>query len=108
MTPVLCRIEDPDEAEDHFIVLRSHCKTLAFVHIAHAQFEVSQGNTRKAASILHKAMTLKAKPVEHLETAMGNLKSGKKELMLVSTEREESPVGKFCMVSNENIVDWSF
>lgn len=37
------RIEDPDEAQDHFIVARSNCKGFAFVHIAHAQFEVSQG-----------------------------------------------------------------
>lgn len=37
------RIEDPDEAQDHFIVARSNCKGFAFVHIAHAQFEVAQG-----------------------------------------------------------------
>lgn len=37
------RIEDPDEAKDHFIVARSNCKGFAFVHIAHAQFEVAQG-----------------------------------------------------------------
>lgn len=37
------RIEDPDEAQDHFIVARSNCKGFALVHIAHAQFEVSQG-----------------------------------------------------------------
>ena len=37
------RIEDPDEAQDHFIVARSNCKGFAFVHTAHAQFEVSQG-----------------------------------------------------------------
>lgn len=39
----LWRIEDPDEAQDHFIVARSNCKGFAFVHIAYAQFEVSQG-----------------------------------------------------------------
>uniref|UniRef100_A0A8C2ZM61 Ttk protein kinase n=1 Tax=Cyclopterus lumpus TaxID=8103 RepID=A0A8C2ZM61_CYCLU len=38
-------IEDPDEAQDHFIVARSNCKDFAFVHVAHAQFEVSQGRT---------------------------------------------------------------
>lgn len=42
------RIEDPDEAQDHFIVARSNCKEFAFVHIAHAQFEVSQGTCRQA------------------------------------------------------------
>lgn len=37
------RIEDPDEALDHFIVARSNCKGFAFVHIAYAQFEATQG-----------------------------------------------------------------
>lgn len=37
------RIEDPDEAQDHFIVARSNCKGFAFVHIAYAQFEATQG-----------------------------------------------------------------
>lgn len=43
ISSVFCRIEDPDEAQDHFIVARSNCKAFAFVHIAYAQFEVSQG-----------------------------------------------------------------
>lgn len=37
------RIEDPDEAEYHFIVAKTNCRGFAFVHIAHAQYEVSQG-----------------------------------------------------------------
>ncbi|XP_043974112.1 dual specificity protein kinase Ttk isoform X1 [Gambusia affinis] len=74
-------IEDPDEAQDHFIVARSNCKGFAFVHIAHAQFEVSQGNLVKATSILHKALALNAKPAELLETATRNLKSGEKQLV---------------------------
>lgn len=37
------RIEDTDEAQDHFIVARSNCKSFAFVHIAYAQFEATQG-----------------------------------------------------------------
>uniref|UniRef100_A0A3B5MGC9 Dual specificity protein kinase TTK n=1 Tax=Xiphophorus couchianus TaxID=32473 RepID=A0A3B5MGC9_9TELE len=74
-------IEDPDEAQDHFIVARSNCKGFAFVHIAHAQFEVSQGNLVKATSILHKALALNAKPAELLETAMRNLTSGEKQLV---------------------------
>ncbi|XP_017268616.1 dual specificity protein kinase Ttk [Kryptolebias marmoratus] len=74
-------IEDPDVARDHFILARSNCKGFAFVHIAHAQFEVSEGNVMKATSILHKAKTLNAKPAELLDTAMINLKAGKKTLV---------------------------
>ncbi|KAM3613943.1 uncharacterized protein V6R79_007456 [Siganus canaliculatus] len=83
-------IEDPDEALDHFIVARSNCKGFAFVHIAHAQFEVSQGNVSKAASILHKAQALKARPEELLEVAIRNLKAGEKQL--VPTRDEEPPM----------------
>uniref|UniRef100_A0A671WI01 Dual specificity protein kinase TTK n=1 Tax=Sparus aurata TaxID=8175 RepID=A0A671WI01_SPAAU len=72
-------IEDPDEAQDHFIVARSNCKAFAFVHIAHAQFEVSQGNVMKATSILHKAQALNARPAELLEVAISNLKAGVKQ-----------------------------
>ncbi|KAM7382495.1 hypothetical protein PAMP_002222 [Pampus punctatissimus] len=74
-------IEDPDEAEDHFIVARSNCKGFSFVYIAHAQFEVSQGNVVKATSILHKAQALKAKPAELLEVAIRKLKAGEKQLL---------------------------
>nr|XP_046256416.1 dual specificity protein kinase Ttk isoform X2 [Scatophagus argus] len=80
-------IEDPDEAQDHFIVARSNCKGFAFVHIAHAQFEVSQGNVMKATSILHKAQALNSRPAELLEMAIRNLKAGEKRL--VSTREEE-------------------
>ncbi|XP_035019941.2 dual specificity protein kinase Ttk [Hippoglossus stenolepis] len=80
-------IEDPDEAQDHFIVARSNCKGFAFVHIAHAQFEVSQGNVIKASSILHKAQVLNARPAELLQVAMRNLKAGEKQL--VPTKEEE-------------------
>ncbi|CAF96262.1 unnamed protein product, partial [Tetraodon nigroviridis] len=89
----LSRIEDPDEAQDHFIVARSNCKGFAFVHIAHAQFEVSQGNTIKAASILHKAQAMNAKPAELLETAMRNLKTGAKQLVPTNYEEEELSSG---------------
>ncbi|KAM3873603.1 dual specificity protein kinase Ttk [Diretmus argenteus] len=82
-------IEDSDEAQDYFIVARSNCKGFSFVHIAHAQFEVSQGNVNKAASILHKAQALNAKPAELLQVAVRNLKSGAKQL--VPTEEEERP-----------------
>ncbi|XP_037641843.1 dual specificity protein kinase Ttk [Sebastes umbrosus] len=82
-------IEDSDEAKDHFIVARSNCKGFAFVHIAHAQFEVSQGNVMKATSILHKAQALHARPAELLELAIRNLKAGEKQL--VPTREEEQP-----------------
>ncbi|XP_076593747.1 dual specificity protein kinase Ttk [Chaetodon auriga] len=82
-------IEDPDEAQDHFIVARSNCKGFAFVHIAHAQFEVAQGNIIKATSILHKAQALNARPAELLEMAIRNLKAGEKQL--VPTREEEQP-----------------
>nr|XP_019947008.1 PREDICTED: dual specificity protein kinase TTK isoform X1 [Paralichthys olivaceus] len=80
-------IEDPDEAQDHFIVARSNCKGFAFVHIAHAQFEVSQGNVIKASSILHKAQALNARPAELLQVAIRKLKAGEKQL--VSTKEED-------------------
>uniref|UniRef100_A0A1A8MPR5 Dual specificity protein kinase TTK n=3 Tax=Nothobranchius pienaari TaxID=704102 RepID=A0A1A8MPR5_9TELE len=84
-------IEDPDEAQDNFIVARSSCKGFAFVHIAYAQFEVSQGNVSRATSILRKAQALKAKPAELLNTALSNLKAGKKQL--VPPMEEDAPTG---------------
>ncbi|KAM6935094.1 dual specificity protein kinase Ttk [Lycodopsis pacificus] len=82
-------IEDPDEAQDHFIVARSNCKAFAFVHVAHAQFELSQGNVIKATSILHKAQVLNARPTELLELAIRNLKAGEKQLVPPGEEEEE-------------------
>ncbi|XP_058250626.1 dual specificity protein kinase Ttk [Hemibagrus wyckioides] len=79
-------IEDPDEAEDNFIIARANSKAFAFVHIAHAQFELSQGNGKKSASILQKALTSNAKPVELLQMAMKNLKSGKTQLLPAETK----------------------
>ncbi|XP_060725834.1 dual specificity protein kinase Ttk [Tachysurus vachellii] len=80
-------IEDPDEAEDNFIIARANSKAFAFVHIAHAQFELSQGNGKKSASILQKALTSNAKPVELLQMAMKNLKSGKTQLLSETKEK---------------------
>lgn len=40
---VLNRIQDVNEAEANFNVARSHSQIFAFVHIAHAKFEQSQG-----------------------------------------------------------------
>ncbi|XP_060778292.1 dual specificity protein kinase Ttk isoform X2 [Neoarius graeffei] len=81
-------IEDPDEAEDNFIIARANSKVFAFVHIAHAQFELSQGNSKRSASILQKALTANAKPTELLQMAMKNLKSGKTQLL--PTENKEN------------------
>ncbi|XP_036395539.1 dual specificity protein kinase Ttk [Megalops cyprinoides] len=81
-------IEDADEAQDHFIIARTNCKTFAFVHIAHAQFKLSQGNAKKSASILQRAFELNAQPRELLEVALQNLKAGKTQLL--STEDKEN------------------
>ncbi|KAJ0000120.1 hypothetical protein NQD34_011962 [Periophthalmus magnuspinnatus] len=77
----LTGITDPDDAQDHFIVARSNCKAFAFVHIAYAQFEVTQGNVMKASSILHKAQMLNARPIELLDLAIRNLKDGQNQLV---------------------------
>ncbi|XP_016111031.1 dual specificity protein kinase Ttk-like [Sinocyclocheilus grahami] len=81
-------IEDPEDAPDHFSIARSHCKAFAFVHIAHAQFELSQGNSRKSNLILQKALSSNARPVELLQTATRNLNSGKTHLL--PAEHEEN------------------
>uniref|UniRef100_A0A673K575 Dual specificity protein kinase Ttk-like n=1 Tax=Sinocyclocheilus rhinocerous TaxID=307959 RepID=A0A673K575_9TELE len=81
-------IEDPEDAPDHFSIARSHSKAFAFVHIAHAQFELSQGNSRKSNLILQKALSSNARPVELLQTAIRNLKSGKTHLL--PAEHEEN------------------
>ncbi|XP_056458952.1 dual specificity protein kinase Ttk [Gadus chalcogrammus] len=86
-------IEDSDDAKDHFIVARSNYKYFAFVHIAHAQFEASQGNIKKATSILSNAQALNAKPPRLLELALQNLKAGAKRLVPKEEEEEQSPVG---------------
>ncbi|CAK6954237.1 dual specificity protein kinase Ttk [Scomber scombrus] len=93
-------IEDPDEANDHFIVAKSNCKGFAFIYVAHAQFEVSQGNVVKATSILRKAQTLNAKPAELLEVAIRNLKAGEKQL--VPTGEEEQPTDLQTVMASGN------
>ncbi|XP_041648585.1 dual specificity protein kinase Ttk [Cheilinus undulatus] len=98
-------IEDPDEAQDHFIVARSNCKGFAFVHIAHAQFEVSQGNVIKATSILHKAQALNAKPAELLEMAMRNLKAGVRQLVPAQEEEHSSDLPTAVPVSVSTCVE---
>uniref|UniRef100_A0A672RG35 Dual specificity protein kinase Ttk-like n=1 Tax=Sinocyclocheilus grahami TaxID=75366 RepID=A0A672RG35_SINGR len=93
-------IEDPEDAPDHFSIARSHCKAFAFVHIAHAQFELSQGNSRKSNLILQKALSSNARPVELLQTATRNLNSGKTHLLPAEHEENATPVSAF---SNESI-----
>uniref|UniRef100_A0A6Q2WXT0 Protein kinase domain-containing protein n=1 Tax=Esox lucius TaxID=8010 RepID=A0A6Q2WXT0_ESOLU len=78
--------DDPDEARDNFNVARSHCKDFAFVHIAHAQFEVMQGSS----AILQKALKMNAKPTELIETAMRKLKAGNTHL-LPADDKESLP-----------------
>ncbi|XP_035601437.1 dual specificity protein kinase Ttk-like isoform X2 [Oncorhynchus keta] len=75
-------IDDPDDARDNFIVARSNCKSFAFVHIAHAQFEVARGQVKKGTSILQKALQVNAKPTELIETAMQKLKAGNYQFLL--------------------------
>ncbi|XP_014023906.1 dual specificity protein kinase Ttk isoform X2 [Salmo salar] len=83
-------IDDPDDARDNFIVVRSNCKGFAFVHIAHAQFEVAQGQVKKGTSILQKALQVNAKPTELIETAMQKLKAGNYQF-LPAEDRECVP-----------------
>ncbi|KAF5905732.1 dual specificity protein kinase TTK, partial [Clarias magur] len=95
-------IEDPDEAKDNFIIARTNSKAFAFVHIAHAQFELSQGNGKKSSSILQKALTSNAKPVELLQVAMKNLQSGKTQLLPAENkENVGDSVGAFSDVGSK-------
>uniref|UniRef100_A0A9J7Z6I7 Ttk protein kinase n=1 Tax=Cyprinus carpio carpio TaxID=630221 RepID=A0A9J7Z6I7_CYPCA len=94
-------IEDPEDAPDHFSIARSHCKAFAFVHIAHAQFELSQGNSRKSNLILQKALSSNARPVELLKTAVRNLNSGKTHLL--PAEHEENANGTNVFGFAENV-----
>lgn len=97
----LIGIEDPDDAQDHFIVARSNCKAFAFVHIAHAQFEVSQGNVMKASSILLKAQTLHAKPAELLDLAIRNIKAGQQQLVQMGEDQStDCKTVQACAVPN--------
>uniref|UniRef100_A0A8C7NLA0 Ttk protein kinase n=1 Tax=Oncorhynchus mykiss TaxID=8022 RepID=A0A8C7NLA0_ONCMY len=94
-------IDDPDDARDNFIVVRSNCKGFAFVHIAHAQFEVAQGQVMKGSSILQKALQVNAKPTELIETAMQKLKAGNYQFL--PAEDRESVPGRF----NLNLVNYA-
>uniref|UniRef100_A0ABM5GCL6 Dual specificity protein kinase TTK n=1 Tax=Pogona vitticeps TaxID=103695 RepID=A0ABM5GCL6_9SAUR len=80
-------IEEPEEARDQFHLARLNCKKFAFVHIAFAQFELSQGNVKKAKQLLEKAAESRAVPLEMLEIALRNL-SLQKKLLLPIEEKE--------------------
>lgn len=46
------RIQDVNTAEDSFKIASSHCQNFAFVHIAHAQFDRSQGRDEHILKII--------------------------------------------------------
>ncbi|XP_041336300.1 dual specificity protein kinase TTK [Pyrgilauda ruficollis] len=81
-------LQDPEEARDQFHLARLNCKKFAFVHVAFAQFELSQENEKKCKQILQKAVECSAVPLELLETALQNLYLKKKQLL--SDEEKEN------------------
>ncbi|XP_061479184.1 dual specificity protein kinase TTK isoform X2 [Rhineura floridana] len=81
-------IEDPEEARDQFHLVRLNCKKFAFVHVAFAQFELSQGNVKKCKQLLEKAAESRALPLEMLEIALRNLSLQRKQLL--SLEEKEN------------------
>ncbi|KFZ46091.1 Dual specificity protein kinase TTK, partial [Antrostomus carolinensis] len=81
-------LQDPEEARDQFHLAKLNCKKFAFVHVAFAQFELSQGNLKKCKQLLQKAMECSAVPLEMLETALQNFHSQKKQLL--SDEEKEN------------------
>ncbi|KAM6126720.1 dual specificity protein kinase TTK [Pterocles gutturalis] len=81
-------LQDPEEARDQFHLARLNCKKFAFVHVAFAQFELSQGNVKKCKQLLQKAVECSAVPLEMLETALRNFNSQKKQLL--SDEEKEN------------------
>lgn len=81
-------LQDPEEARDQFHLARLNCKKFAFVHVAFAQFELSQENEKKCKQILQKAVECSAVPLELLETALQNLHLKKRQLL--SDEEKEN------------------
>ncbi|XP_021397270.1 dual specificity protein kinase TTK [Lonchura striata] len=81
-------LQDPEEARDQFHLARLNCKKFAFVHVAFAQFELSQENEKKCKQILQKAVECSAVPLELLETALQNLHLKKNQLL--SDEEKEN------------------
>ncbi|XP_037699342.1 dual specificity protein kinase TTK isoform X2 [Choloepus didactylus] len=81
-------IQEPDDARDYFQMARANCKKFAFVHVSFAQFELSQGNSKKSKQLLHKAVECGAVPLEMLKIAIQNLNLQKKQLL--SEEEKKS------------------
>ncbi|XP_069091725.1 dual specificity protein kinase TTK [Pleurodeles waltl] len=92
-------ILSPEEARDQFQIARLNCKMFAFVHVAFAQFELSQGNFKKSKQILQKAVECRAVPMEALEKAIENLYSKK---MILLSEDKENVAGKPLRRSQES------
>ncbi|XP_070589198.1 dual specificity protein kinase TTK [Erythrolamprus reginae] len=84
-------IEEPEDARDQFHLARLNCKKIAFVHVAFAQFELSQGNFKKAKQLLEKGVQSRAVPAEMLEIALRNLNLQKTQLL--SDEEKENLSG---------------
>ncbi|ETE60447.1 Dual specificity protein kinase TTK, partial [Ophiophagus hannah] len=84
-------IEEPEDARDQFHLARLNCKKIAFVHVAFAQFELSQGNIKKAKQLLEKGIESRAVPAEMLEIALRNLNLQKTQLL--SVEEKENLSG---------------
>ncbi|KAK9411382.1 dual specificity protein kinase TTK [Crotalus adamanteus] len=84
-------IEEPEDARDQFHLARLNCKKFAFVHVAFAQFELSQGNIKKAKQLLEKGVESRAVPAEMLEIALRNLNLQKTQLL--SVEEKENLSG---------------
>uniref|UniRef100_A0A8C8SMX6 Dual specificity protein kinase TTK n=1 Tax=Pelusios castaneus TaxID=367368 RepID=A0A8C8SMX6_9SAUR len=80
--------QDPEEARDQFHLARLNCKKFAFVHVALAQFELSQGNVKKCKQLLQKAVECCAVPLQMLEIALQNLHLQKRQLL--SDEEKEN------------------
>ncbi|XP_052552525.1 dual specificity protein kinase TTK [Tympanuchus pallidicinctus] len=96
-------LQDPEEARDQFHLARLNCKKFAFVHVAFAQFELSQGNVKKCKQLLQKAVECSAVPLEMLETALQNFNSQKKQL-LSDEEKENFAVSSIQESGLQNIV----
>uniref|UniRef100_A0A8C5PT84 Dual specificity protein kinase TTK n=1 Tax=Leptobrachium leishanense TaxID=445787 RepID=A0A8C5PT84_9ANUR len=79
---------DPEEAREQFQLARMNCKTSAFVHTAFAQFEFSEGNSKKCKQILQRGLDCGAIPSKMLELAMKNLCLKKSQL--ISEEDKEN------------------
>ncbi|XP_075718176.1 dual specificity protein kinase TTK isoform X2 [Rhinoderma darwinii] len=81
-------ILDTDDARDQFQLARLNCRKWAFVHIAFAQFEWSEGNFKKSKQVLQRGRESRAVPAEMIELAMSNLQL--KRPRLISEEDKEN------------------